>query len=802
MHTSPNLLWKSIFLVFLSGTSQLAAQVGPVTAPGGIQVPSIAGSRPQTGAVTPSNASQTGTSPASPAADDRTQRSTDDSTNNPDSNGKKTRDEKGTAARETRPVAPPTDFQLLVQATAGRILPIFGSELFNDVPSTFAPVEDVPVTPDYVVGPGDEVRLEVWGQASFHGRYPVDRSGNISLPEVGAVHVAGLPYDKLQGYIRAQLGRVYRNFDLNVNLGQLRSIQVFVLGNVTRPGSFTISSLSTLVNALFASGGPSPNGSLRRVQLKRASGFTQEFDLYDLLLHGDKSKDIPLLPGDVIFVPPVKSQVAIAGSVNSPAIYELKNENSLQEVLQLAGGLTVTAGPGGTRIERIDAHRDRSVVDVDLSTQGNQQVRPGDVLIVGAISDRFNNAVTLRGNVQNPGRYLWHPGMRVHDLIPDRESLLTRNYFRAHNQLGLINEADYAVSAEGRLQANSNGSGATPGGERAATTATTDSSDTKFTAKNDVVLSAADINWNYAVIERLNPVDLTTSLIPFSLGRVVLEGDQANNVELQAGDVITIFSKADIEVPASQRTRFVRLEGEFLAAGVYSVLPGETLRGLVKRAGGLSPDAYLFGSEFRRESTRKLQQQRLNEYIEQLQADSAQAAARVSQQGIQSTRTLAITPAQIDRLRGIRATGRIVLNLEPTSTGLEQIPDIDMEDGDHFIVPRVPSTVGVSGAVYNGSSFLYRPGARADKYLQMAGGPTREADKSREFIIRADGSIISRQYHSSFLNNSFKNTGLAPGDTIVVPSRTTINDPMRTILDIAQIVAQFGIGVAAINVLK
>lgn len=701
----------------------------------------------------------------------------------------------------------PTDFQLLAQGATGTLLPIFGQSLFGNVPSTFAPVDNVPVTPEYVLGPGDEIVLEVWGQTRFRGRYGVDRTGNISLPDVGSVHVAGLPFEKLQGYIRSQLERVYRNFDLTVNLGQLRSIQVFVLGNVNRPGSFTISSLSTLVNALFASGGPSTSGSMRHIQLRRSTGVVQEFDLYDLLLHGDKSKDLPLLPGDVIFVPPVGSQVAIAGSVKVPAIYELRDETSVSQILDLAGGLTLTAGPGGTRIERISGHIERSVVDVDLASGKEERVSPGDVLIVGAISERFNNAVTLRGNVLNPGRYVWRPGMRLHNLIPDKDALLTRDYYRAHNQLGLISGMDQASNPQGRLHANEG----TPGSannengrtERAAAAASLNStSTTGFTSRNDVVLSAADINWNYAVIERLDHSDLTTSLIPFNLGRLVLDNDPAENLELREGDVVTIFSKSDLEVASSQRTRFVRLEGEFASAGIYSVHPGETLRALIKRAGGLSSDAYLFGSEFRRESTRKLQQQRLNEYLDNLESEASEAASRVSQQGTQSTRALAITPAQIERLRGIRATGRIVFNMSPEAAGVESIPDIELEDGDRFVIPRTPGTVSVTGSVYNAASFLYVPREHMDRYLRMAGGPTRQADRGREFIVRADGSIISRQYHSGFFNDPFKAINLAPGDTVVVPTKTTIGDPMRTLLDIAQIVAQFGIGVAAINVLK
>src|SRR5277367_3920826 len=211
----------------------------------------------------------------------------------------------------------------MLASTSGQVLPIFGQDLFRGVPSTFAPVDQVPVTPNYVIGPGDEVRIRVWGQVNFNADVKVDRSGDIYLPQVGRIHVTGTAFSDLSAQIRTQIGRVYRNFDLTVDLGQLRSVQIFVVGQARRPGAYTVSSLSTLVNAIFASGGPSVQGSMRQIQLKREGKVVTTFDLYDLLIRGDKSKDSRLLPGDVIFIPPAGAEVGLTGSVRKPAIYEL-----------------------------------------------------------------------------------------------------------------------------------------------------------------------------------------------------------------------------------------------------------------------------------------------------------------------------------------------------------------------------------------------------------------------------------------------------------------------------------------------
>lgn len=553
----------------------------------------------------------------------------------------------------TRPAiapTPDTEFQRMVSATTGRQLPIFGASLFaGDVPSTFAPVDDIPVAPDYVIGPGDELRLQVWGQVNQEGSFVVDRTGAISVPQMGTVHVSGQRYDQLSDFLKAQFGRVYRNFNLNVNMGQLRSIQVFIVGQARRPGSYTISSLSTLLNALFASGGPMPQGSVRDIQVKRGAETIVHFDLYDLLLHGDKSKDIVLSPGDVIFSPAVGPQVALLGSVNNAAIYELKKDpasaTTVSDLLELAGGRTSSAAGTQVRLERIVNHQVLSILDVDLGSTAGAVLQGGDMVSVTSIVDHFKDAVTLRGNVANPGRYVWHTGMRVSDLIPNKDSLVTRNYWQKRNELGQLPreyQPQVDSGAAGSLQVRGTTDLAatdrvTEGGAARASEggnalgAALAGGSGIFHGITDVVLSAPDINWSYTVIERQRASDLTTTLISFNLGKVVLDGDQSQNMELLPGDIVTIFSTADLRVPTTQQTRFVRLEGEFIAAGVYSVQPGETLRQLLKRSGGLTPEAYLYASEFTRQSTKRVEQQRLNEYADQLEAQvSAETSGMIA----------------------------------------------------------------------------------------------------------------------------------------------------------------------------
>ena len=697
-------------------------------------------------------------------------------------------------------VSPLSEFQQLVAGSTGRVLPIYGAGLFGGVPSTFAPVDDLPVTPDYTLGPGDEIHIQVFGQVNLDATYGVDRTGSIFIPQVGTFHVAGLHFSQLNDYLRAQLGRVYRNFDLTVNMGQLRSIPIFILGQAARPGRYTIGSLSTLLNALFASGGPTGQGTLRDIQVKRAGKTIVDFDLYDLLLRGDKSKDIRLEPDDIIFIPQIGPQVAIVGSVSNSAIYELHGETNLKQLIDLAGGYTNVASSSSARLERIYEHTERSLLDLNLADAATTDLHNGDIVTISPILGRFKAAVTLRGNVANPGRYVWHPGMRLLDLIPNREALVTRSYYDKLNQLGSVPTQAANGDRSGELGIRSGvaaagttgGTGATANGAPVA--ATLADSGVPFGPANDVVLTAPDIDWSYAIIERQSKADLTTSLIPFAPGKLLMDGDRSQNLELISGDVVTIFSKADIRVPVTQQTRFVHLEGEFIASGAYSVLPGETLRQLLRRVGGFTDDAYLFASQFTRESTRRLEAQRLQEYADTLDAQISSESSRIARSSVTGTDPVASTSdarLAVDRLRHVQPTGRLVLSsLRPDSRGIDAVPDLALEDGDRFIVPRTPSSVTVQGQVYNANAFLFERGKRASGYIHEAGGPDRTADKKRMFVLRADGSVYSQQYGNVMHANIF------PGDTVVVPPVLTHTSVLRDIIAMAGVAAGVGSNLA------
>ncbi|HEV1995568.1 MAG TPA: polysaccharide biosynthesis/export family protein [Candidatus Acidoferrum sp.] len=725
-------------------------------------------------------------------------------------------------------------------------LPVFGQNLFQNVPSTFAPLDRVEVPADYIIGPGDEVLIRAWGQIDVDWRAVVDRAGAIYIPKIGTLSIAGVKYDDLHDYLQAHIGRIFKNFQLSVSMGRLRSIQVFVVGQVRRPGLYTISSLSSLVDALFASGGPSKRGSMRRIQLKRAGKIVTTFDLYDLIVNGDKTKDAKLMPGDVIYVPSVGPLVALAGSVNIPAVFELRKEGTaLEEVIGYAGGLTNTAAGEHAVVERIGDHHIRQADEFPLNKEGlARELHDGDVVRFLRLSSKFENAVILRGNVAVPGRYPWHQSMHVKDLIPSRDFLITEEFWKRQNKLAidpdgasfklreeLERERDREFQPGDKDTSPANQPGvqnqqteqppnssqnrdrdmqsdrrsSTRGDNLAERVGRTEAQRIKQEElKNEVKRSGAEINWEYAVIQRMNPEDLTTHLLPFNLGKAIV-GDEAQNLTLQPGDVITIFSQSDMQVPTGQQSKFVRLEGEFRSAGVYQAEPGESLRHVITRVGGLTPQAYLYGAEFTRESVREDQQRRLDQYVNELEKAIERNAG--SQRNLSGEEVIAERQAAesqrrlLDKLRQLKATGRIVLELRPNANDLQAFPDLVLEDGDRLLVPFRPATVNVIGSVYNTNAFIYKQGKTFGDYLRVAGGATRNGDRGRSFIIRADGTTVSSQGHNGALLRSFNMVRLMPGDTIVVPERLDKGVTLRGFKDWTQIIGQFVIGAAAAKVL-
>lgn len=680
-----------------------------------------------------------------------------------------------------------SEFQKFISESTGHLLPVFGADFFAQGNSTFAPIGNTPVPNDYILGADDELLIRGWGTIDIDYRATIDRNGLINIPTVGSIVLAGVRAGDAEAVIRGAVAKLYKGVTLNVNFGQLRAITIYVVGQANRPGTYTVSSLSTLVTAVFASGGPNPNGSMRRVQVKRAGEVVAELDMYAFIAKGDKSADVKLRDGDSIYIPPASGHVALVGKVNTPAIYELRgNQDTVESLLDFAGGLPVVADPRRAFLERIDARRNqpRSVEQFVLNGEGlKRSLKNGDLLNITSITPDFSNAVVLRGNVDQSIRAPFLPGMRVSDLIPSREYLISRNSIKRQNNV--INSGE---------------------------------NDLLYQQKAETIASRIgglidEINWDYAVIERINRKDLTVGLIPFKLGEVFSNPAGPANVALQPGDTVTIFSQQDVAVPMEKRRVFVRVEGEVNVPGVYQMTAGETLQALLARAGGPTANAYLFGTAFYRDHVRKEQEANLEKVAVRLETQLRNEQTRA----VANTRTGEAATAEarrqaellsakeaIARLRQLRPTGRIAFGIDPRERSFARLPQIKLENGDRLVVPAKMDFVHVFGAVNGESSPLWRPNSRVNDYLKLV-GTNRDADLNNVFILRVDGSVVSRESGSWFFGG-FGGVEVMPGDSIVVPEKfdkeTSWTKFTQGTREWAQIFANFGLGAAAIKVLK
>lgn len=765
------------------------------------------------------------------------------------------------------------EFQRFVQGATGQSLKLFGYELF-DLDSNFLPVQAAPVPAGYILGPGDELVVQINGLVEFDDRLVIDRDGRVMVPKVGPLNLAGVALSNVEKVFTAHIGKVYRNFSVSVTMGRLRSIEVFVVGQARQPGKYLVSSLSTLINALFETGGPSSNGSLRAIELRRSGKKIASVDLYAFLAQGDNSADVQLQAGDIIFIPPAGARAALLGTINAPAIYELQGNETINQILAMSGGLPALAAPQKAQLERLDAKRDipRYVEDFALDAKGlGQALKAGDILTVFQISPQIANVVTLQGNVALPLRYTYRSGMRVADLLGDRRLLIpgsywlqinkgtsTGNYSRSEVNLdyATIQRFDpvalrtkviafnllkaIALDKQENLELLS-GDIVTvyrPGeaGQETENSVTITGDvvgGTKrfvwregFTIK-DIIPStqwlvdyysywqlgiARDltnaINWDYAQVIRRMPTNLSSKAITFNLGRAVLDGNPADNIALEPGDQIKLFTTAQLPIPAEKRNQLVTISGEVMGSGQYQLLPGETLPDLVKRAGGLSKNAFSYGLIFTRESTRVQQQENLDKATRRLEAEIASQAASAMQNTVETERSaamqaqIATQKTMLERLKSLKASGRVALELDPINPTL---PRIVLEDGDKISVPQQPSFIGVFGEVFAESSLLHKPGNTVRDYLHKA-GLTRDADADNLLIIRADGTAEGSDGGFSFWGTSLSGKKLNPGDSIFVPGvidrRTFYSQFIQGFKDWTTILYQFGLSAAAIKTLR
>ena len=714
---------------------------------------------------------------------------------------------------------------LRLTPTGNEALKPFGYDLFEGVPSTFAPVSDIQVPVDYIVGPGDTLKIQLYGNEPSHYELTVERDGRVNFPKLGPIMVSGMTFDAARAAVEQSVAKQLIGTRVSVTMGELRSIRVFVLGEVEKPGSYTVSGLSTMTNALFVSGGAKKIGSLRKIALKRNGRLVTTLDLYDLLLRGDTSGDRQLLPGDVIFVPPIGSTLSVDGAVRRPAVYELKGEKTVAQAVQIAGGLLPDADEKLGQLERILPSRLREMHNVDLTTPAGRatEIADGDKLKVPPIRPTLENSVALTGYVFRPGRFEYHPGLRLSDVLDSFDELrpnADEHYIMIRREVPPDRKIE-VLSADLRLALGARGSVADPelrprdkiyvfdlstDRERILGPVVRELQLQATPEKPEQVVSIdgrVKAPGHYPLEPSMHVSDLIraggsledaayrgqaeitryevrdgdarrTELIPVDLA-AVRRGDAGADFQLKPYDVLVIKP-----IPQWVQPGIIELAGEVRFPGKYPIHQGETLSSVLHRAGGFTDLAFIEGTVFIREELKKRERDQLEILANRMQSDLAalsleaiaSSAATNSGAGAGAAQGLAVGQQLMNQLRDTKPVGRLVIDIDRVMKGTLGGPeDVVLRDGDELMVPKKTQEITILGEVQSPTSHVFETGLSRDDYIARSGGTTQKADRKRIYVVRANGDVISGERRSGWFRRS-RTFDMRPGDTIVVPLDT------------------------------
>lgn len=717
------------------------------------------------------------------------------------------------------------------------VLRRFGYELFAGSPTTFAPVSDVPVSSDYLLGPGDSLKVNMYGKESQFVELVIDTEGSAFIPNLGPIELAGLTFSEAKQAIANTINQKMIGVTAVVSMGQLKSIRVFVLGEAHKPGSYVVSSLSTVTNALLLSGGVAEKGSLRNIQVKRAGNLIATIDLYDLLLKGDTSKDVLLQSGDVVFIPPVGKTVGIQGEVLRPALYELQDNENVGTLLSMAGGMLATAHPELAKLERITDGDEKKLIDLDLRTGDKaSRLNDGDLVRIQPKLGLLNNYVKVNGPVYRAGPQTFHEGMTISDalayagvtpafdpsyVVLVREQALGRISVHSYNlHASSLSKSGMAepLSARDELhlfEANQDrGAALAPVIARLNTqTSTTEA------AKEVTVSGSVRFPGIYPLVEGMTVNDLILAaggltekayLLSADLTRRQIGTDQKVEVirqEMSISDAAalatTLVSRDVVQIksiPNWAEKASIELTGEVNFPGTYTIYKNDTLYDVIQRAGGLTEYAYTPAALFTRKELREQQAQRVAEMKRKLTEDIAKAELVGGDSlGKEKDQEVASEVAEAQKLLGLLdqspVLGRLVIDLDRVLVNASDY-SIPVQDGDRLHIPTLQNAITVIGEVQQPISLIYQPELDYRAYVDKSGGTTINADEDRIYIVRASGDVVMPKTSSWF---SSVQTEMAPGDTIVVPLHPEKVDQVVLWKDLSQIMYQIGLGAAAVG---
>ena len=714
----------------------------------------------------------------------------------------------------------------------------FGYSVFASTVSSFAPVTNIPVGPDYVVGPGDQLYIYTWGRMNQSLSATVNRDGSIVVSGIEPLQVGGLTFSEAKKLIEGRMQQI-SGLNVHVTMGQLRTIQVLVVGAVSQPGTYTISPLSRVSNALIAAGGVAKIGSLRKVQLRRGNHTIKQIDYYNLLLRGDNSDDEYLQNNDIVFVPPIGPVVGVIGDVERPAIYELKGRESLRQALRLAAGAGPFSNTERVQVLRADVQRRLIALDVDYKDNAvSFRLHDGDLVKVFHMQTIHEDTVVLTGNVRRPGEYQWHPGMTVSELIRMGDGVNFHTYFKYARVQRLIYPSLRRKIVPVNLEAALRGT----------------------RANADLMLQPLD------QLDIFNEDNLREAPVVSITGEVLAPGTYALSPNTRLSDVIYMAGgfkenadRAKIELVrtkvAGGQAHFVRMDvdyrpgrsgkpksnplidtkdqiyvsvasgwhppwtvtvsGEVMRPGTYPIGRDDRLASLIVECGGFTPNAFPDGIVFTRASVQAVEQQRLNQSVQQMTQGLAQLTLS-TQTGNQGPGQQNASAGAIIGLQSLlaqaqtqQATGRMVVQMEDLPQLQASSNNVLLVDGDKIAIPPKPASVSVLGSVNQPGSITAQTGWTVQDYLYRAGGPSPFSDTKLITVIKADGSAITQQSidkeHSfpfySVVSGGLMGMHLQAGDTIYVPPDVETFIKTQYWLDITSIISNTAQGLAIVALL-
>ena len=716
----------------------------------------------------------------------------------------------------------------------------FGYDLFNNTVSTFTAPLSIPVGPDYTLGPGDQFTLTVWGTTEGIYNLKVTKEGEITLPKVGVVKIAGVRFGDLEKVLKRQLSKYYSDFNLSIAMGGLKSLTIYVVGEVAKPGSYSMSSLTTAYGALFSAGGPTKLGSLRNIQLLRSGKIVKIVDLYDFLLKGDKSQDLKLQNEDTVFVPLIGPVAGVEGSVYRPAIYELKGQETLGDVIETAGGIMPMALGNRLQLSRYSDNQKKIILDITLDSLPTTSIKPSARIQSKAFSEKARNmdlisispvyedvweTIEVAGAVEHPGTMQWRPDLKLNEVVLQGKPLPKADMRRADIirttrdmiekkiipiDLGLLLSGDEAsnilLEPQDRIEIYSVEQNPRNLWETVSLAGFVRNPG-DFQWRQDLKVRELIIEGQLlpqtdlkrADVIRLNNNLLDRTIIPVDLEKL-MAGDESQNIALLPQDLVRVYS-------SFKARELVSISGEVIRTGEYEINKSERLSDLMRRAGGFTTEGYAYGVIFKRKNVKNEEAKQLKTLIARSQSQIARSAAMqtasaISPEETSSAKTqMVINQGLLDGLKAIQeqAEGRVVINItENIDQWAGSKYDLLLQDGDSLFVPKRPQEVIVLGDVHSPGAQIYLPDMTVKEYFERTGGLTKNADRDEIFVVQADGYAFGTDSPSI---GNLEKVRLRAGDTIIVPENIDRGAGLRTARDILDMLFKTAVIAATIKIL-